>query len=77
MVCGPFEGHLGRPQGEVGFGKFGKVALAMWTWRLGNGDLTIGQFAPHIWQNMANRKIAMWTSQFGKENRSRLKYELG
>ncbi len=43
----------------------------------GNGDLTIGQFAPHIWQNMANRKIAMWTSQFGKENKSRLKYELG
>jgi hypothetical protein len=26
---------------------------------------------------MANRKIAMWTSQFGKENKSRLKYELG
>jgi hypothetical protein len=56
MVCEPLEAHLGRPQDGVGFGKFGKVALAMWTWRLGNADFTIGQFAPHYltkwtWQN--------------------------
>jgi hypothetical protein len=56
MVCGLLEAHLGRPKVEVGFGKFGKVALAVWTWLLGNGDLTIGQFAPHnltkwTWQN--------------------------
>jgi hypothetical protein len=60
----------------------------MWTWRLGNGDLTIGQFAPHnltkwTWQNTklkvakhANRKIAMWISNFGKENKNRLQLNL-
>jgi len=42
MVCEPLEAHLGRPQDGVGFGKFGKVALAMW-------KLAIGECRLHNW----------------------------
>jgi hypothetical protein len=64
MVCGPFEGHLGRPQGEVGFGKFGKVALAMWTWRLGEWGLD-------------NRAICTpYLAKYGKQKNSHVDFTI-